>query len=109
MKYTEEQKESSLYERRDMDGYDTLVAMQKLARYENLEEQGRLVELPCAVGDIVWTIVRQRDSFDDREYWLATQTRFKLDHLPLLGKWVFLTQDEAERAIKRLESGELER
>lgn len=93
----------------DMDKYDTLIAMKRLAHYEDLEEEGRLIKLPCAEGDIVWTIVRQRDSFDDREYWLATQTHFKLDHLHLLGKWVFLTQDEAERAIEKLEGGELKR
>lgn len=28
--------------------------LQKLADYENLEEQGRLVKLPCKVGDTVW-------------------------------------------------------
>lgn len=93
------------YPAEEMDEYNTLVAMRKLARCEDLEEEGRLIKLPCAEGDIVWTIVRQRDSFDDRKYWLATQTHFKLDHLPLLGKWVFLTQDEAERAIKKLEGG----
>ena len=27
---------------------------EKLQRYEDLEEQGRLVELPCAVEDIVY-------------------------------------------------------
>lgn len=88
----------------DMDEYDTFIAMQNLAHYEDLEEQGRLIELPCAEGDVVWTIVQQKDSFDDRKYWIATQTRFKLDHLHLLGKWVFLTQDEAERQIERLEN-----
>ena len=28
----------------------------KLAHYEDLEEQGRLIELPCGVGDTVWII-----------------------------------------------------
>lgn len=26
----------------------------KLARYEDLEEQGRLLKLPCKVGDVIW-------------------------------------------------------
>lgn len=51
-----------------MDEYDTFIAMQKLAHYEDLEEEGHLIKLPCADGDIVWTIVQQRDSFDDRKY-----------------------------------------
>lgn len=28
----------------------------KLAHYEDIEEHGRLIELPCAVGDTVWLI-----------------------------------------------------
>ena len=31
----------------------------KLAHYEDLEEHGRLIELPCAVGDTVWFIGRK--------------------------------------------------
>lgn len=31
-------------------------AFVKLAHYEDLEEQGKLIELPCAVGDTVWLI-----------------------------------------------------
>ena len=30
--------------------------LEKLAHYEDLEEQGRLIELPCGVGDTVWII-----------------------------------------------------
>ena len=29
-------------------------AMEKLADYEDAEEQGRLIKLPCKVGDTVW-------------------------------------------------------
>lgn len=29
----------------------------KLAKYEDLEEQGRLIKLPCKVGDTVYVIV----------------------------------------------------
>lgn len=31
-------------------------ALEKLAKYEDLEEQGRLVKLPCKVGDTVYVI-----------------------------------------------------
>lgn len=96
--------DSNHYSVSDMDEYDTFIAMQKLGRYEDLEEEGRLIKLPCAEGDVVWTIVQQKDSFDDRKYWIATQTRFKLEHFPLLGTHVFLTQEEAERQIERLEN-----
>lgn len=87
-----------------MDECDTFIAMKKLSYYEDLEEEGRLIKLPCAEGDVVWTIVQQKDSFDDRKYWIATQTRFKLEHFPFLGTQIFLTQEEAERQIERLEN-----
>lgn len=38
---------------------EKLVAdnMKKLIDYENLEEQGRLLKLPCAVGDKIYEII----------------------------------------------------
>ena len=45
-----------------MDEYDHPCAMcplneaiKKLAHYEDLEERGRLIKLPCKVGDTVWS------------------------------------------------------
>ncbi len=32
------------------------VAMNELRRYKDLEEEGKLIELPCAVGDKIWDI-----------------------------------------------------
>lgn len=34
--------------------HDYISAAIKLAEYEDLEEQGRLIKLPCKVGDTVW-------------------------------------------------------
>ena len=36
--------------------HDYISAAEKLARYEDLEEQGRLIELPCKIGDTVWLL-----------------------------------------------------
>lgn len=36
--------------------HDYVLAVKKLADYEDLEEQGRLVKLPCNVGDTVYVI-----------------------------------------------------
>lgn len=32
----------------------TTGVCEKLGEYEDLEEQGRLIKLPCKIGDIVW-------------------------------------------------------
>lgn len=37
-------------------GCHILKMYRKLAEYENLEEQGKLLKLPCAVGDTVYVI-----------------------------------------------------
>lgn len=40
----------------------------KLKDYEDLEEQGRLVILPCKVGDTVYVVTSPFNVFDDIEY-----------------------------------------
>ena len=91
----------------------------KLAYYEDLEEQGRLIELPCAMGDIVYLV--SQDSippFTINEFTLTKHgVEFKalycgeernLEHwavrLPVsnIGKTVFLTPEEAEAKLKEL-------
>jgi len=37
-------------------------AMKKLANYEDLEEQGRLLVLPCKVGDEFWVLAYEDDT-----------------------------------------------
>ena len=38
----------------EMTNDDIRAVLKKLADYEDLEEQGLLVKLPCKVGDIIW-------------------------------------------------------
>lgn len=98
-------------------------AMEKLARYEDAEEQGRLVELPCAVNDILYTLVSTESGGIIRK----SQVReIKLEHSPFgdsvfmveqvgrrgllfkyyesdFGKSVFYTQEEAETELTNRE------
>lgn len=104
------------YEKRLEQGYPRNIPEErflKLARYEDLEEQGRLVVLPCKVGDIVW-FIRPLDSKKE-----ITETEIekmvvkgrgiymKLSCNAMyetscnsIGKTVFLTREEAEAALK---------
>ena len=77
-------------------------ATQKLAEYETAEEEGRLVVLPCKVGDAVYKIIYQRDNFDDQPYSIITTVNFKYEMIDQIGKTVFLTREEAEKALKRM-------
>ena len=80
--------------------------IKKLAEYETAEEEGRLVVLPCKVGDIVYKIMCQRDNFDDRPYRIITSVNFRLDMADDIGKTVFLTREEAEKALKEMKKNE---
>ena len=39
-------------------------AIDKLAHYEDMEEQGRLIELPCKVGEKVYEVYKSCDEMD---------------------------------------------
>ena len=89
--------------------------LNKLAHYEDLAEAGRLVELPCAVGDTVWEIrlwdeVTESKVIDGKKYFRSvrkykvTKTQFSLFDYRDFGKIVFLTKDEAEAALKEREA-----
>lgn len=101
-------------------------ALDKLAHYENLEEHSRLIELPCAVGDMVytnqsmsgWYMQKKKrpyeakivfigingiDNFFNIEFKQGMMLQFKFSDI---GKTVFLTKEEAEAKLK--ERGEQE-
>lgn len=85
-------------------GYDEgYSAINKCAEYEDLAEQGKMLILPCKVGDTVYAIhgiSESRNLIYD----------FKIDalHLTLnainggFGKTIFLTREEAEAAIQEV-------
>ena len=86
-------------------------AYYKLQHYEDLEEQGRLIELPCKIGDTVWDIKWWDDTtetrvIDGKTYFRrvmkhkVTKSKFKLFDYDNFGKTVFLTKEEAEAALK---------
>lgn len=77
----------------------------KLKEYENLEEQGRLLKLPCKVGDIVYEIcgetVRGYDwKILTYETAYVRKVIFNLSRFYDIGKTVFLTKSEAEEKLK---------
>ena len=82
---------------------DGLVAtpqdiLDKLAHYEDLEEQGRLIELPCAVGDTVYRI-----SEEDIKPYKVFSEPFACFVKNLWGKEFYATKEEAEAKLKELE------
>ena len=85
--------------------------VEKLAEYEDLEEQGKLLKLPCAVGDTIYAIYSDEDSsfIEEPKVVEVSTHRVWIDSAYFdyddFGKTVFLTRQEAEAALKELERG----
>lgn len=86
---------------------DTLEALKELQHYKDLEEQGRLIELPCKVGDTVYVVdTDYTDIYDlSSQYYFIIECEFELYMITGLGIWVFLTKEEAEGKIEKLKEG----
>jgi hypothetical protein len=102
----------------------------KLKDYEDLDEQGRLIKLPCKVGDTVYCIFNRytkctfsNEEFDEyrcqgcehecdskKENYVQDMRAYSLDWIVTnsknFGKTVFLTKSEAEAKLKELRGGE---
>lgn len=83
--------------------------------YKDLEEQGKLLKLPCAVGDTVYSLDRfcsgssldcpSRPCESCEDYQLEIyDEKFKLNDMNDFGKTVFLTREEAEAALDKMKN-----
>ena len=103
--------------------HDYISAARKLCDYEDLEEQGLLVRLPCKVGDTVYRVNagakqpiipmtvseihflcyknERTVRFDaiDKEY--MGESCYRLEDI---GRIVFLTHEEAEKKLEEMEN-----
>lgn len=81
--------------------HDYVSAAEKLAEYENLEEQGRLIKLPCKVRDTVY-LIKDSETIVERE----ADMMFIGVLWEEFGKKWFPTREEAEAKLKELRGGE---
>ena len=90
-------------------------AIQKLAEYEDLEEQGLLLRLPCPIDTTVynitwWDDVQEKVKVDGKTFYRTvhkhkvSKSKFSLIDIYDFGKTVFLTKAEAEQKLKEMES-----
>lgn len=109
-------------ERSDCKNCPVQQVIKKLAEYEDLEEQGKLLKLPCKVGDMVFDLVLCDDSqyriFEMRvcninyfgdvhkgkvwNVYLEDECSKAYRSFYDFGKTVFLTHEQAELALKGL-------
>ena len=87
-------------------------ALKKLYEYEKLEEQGLLLKLPCKIGDTIyitgmlgspeieeWEIIKI-----DEPYFYADSKGAECSFwMKEFGRRIFLTKEEAEKHLRRME------
>lgn len=108
----------------------------KLAEFEDMQETGRIIELPCKVGDPIWCIHKDDyeeydysryiflsecndyvfvcpkhigcDDINDQLFEMSSESleRLSSDIVIFQKKNVFSTKKEAMEAMKKLEEGE---
>lgn len=75
-------------------------AMERLARYEELGEQGMIMELPMPLGKPYFEITRD---FGIQSFILRPAVAGRVIQNNLFGKTVFVTLAEAEKALAEME------
>ena len=100
--------------KRDIDSWSIAQCLKKLQEYEDLEEKGLLLRLPCKVGDKAWYVHRGGidevtvDSFVLNVNLFANVSlyigaeRFGKTLTPY--KTLFFSRAEAEQKLKEMES-----
>ena len=92
------------------------LLLEALGKYEDAEEQGLLLRLPCKVGDVIYEIHPLTNKITPRKIKsivvcncpdLTIMYKSGYDYSNVqddFGKTVFLTQAEAEQKLKEMES-----
>lgn len=110
----------------EMTNDDIRAVLKKLAAYEDLEEQGLLVRLPCKVGDMVWDndfgypesyeikafsygycdSYVEPDIEDQIIFYYENYSGSITGAFPMseIGKTVFLTREEAEKKLEKMKN-----
>lgn len=103
----------------ERDYKDYADALERLAQYEDAEEQGRLIVLPCKVGSAIYAPTRNFVSefrvtqfnycgYEKPYLWVnwylvkGITGKYRSDGIPAveIGKTVFLTREEAEEMME---------
>jgi len=97
--------------------------LEQLKEYQQLEEQGRLIKLPCKVGDVVYfahhdrvissEVLSEKYHAEAENHGVFIRERLTIDVEGVsaeidfgdIGKTVFLTESEAESKLKELRGG----
>ena len=90
--------------------FEATACVEKLAEYETAEEEGRLVVLPCKVGStvyrILYTLAFGEIGDKAEKHYFIRETSFEYGMIDDLNETVFLTREEAEKALEDMKKDE---
>lgn len=78
----------------------TLMRLRELAV---ADQEGHVIVLPCKVGDTIWRLKRTFETYPDKSKPYTEADGFLLQDIWNVGKNVFLTREEAEKALAEME------
>lgn len=78
-------------------------SISRMVELMKADKDGRLVVLPCKAGTPVWRISRTFATYPDKSEQYVRNDTFFLSDLLAFGKTVFLTREEAEKALAEME------
>lgn len=87
------------------------LLLEALGKYEDLEEQGRLLRLPCKPGDTIYYVADGKITekhvigflYTNQLYIVTEEFNFNCP-AALIGHALFITREEAEAKLKEMES-----
>jgi len=87
--------------------FECTAIVERLAEYENAEEDGRLLLLPCPLGTPVYEIkkiINYGEVEDKATYsYYIDQTTFTVELIAKFDKTVFFTYEKAEKVLGEIE------
>ena len=112
-KFFEERPMNTTHMKRYWEHRQVAEWLKQLKSYKEAEEQGLLLRLTCAIGSTVYALTpfcEICEKYLDKEYAcefccqgnFVTETKFDYEMIPMFGKTVFLTKEEAEMALKQM-------
>ena len=79
------------------------IDINRLRKFAEADRDGRVLILPCKLGDTVWRIKRTFETYPDKSEPYIEPDAFLLQDVFNIGKTVFLTHEEAEKALQKME------
>lgn len=82
---------------------EAICSFARLRELAEADKEGHVLILPCRVGDTVWRIKRTFEEYPDKSKPYIEPDAFLLQDVFNIGKTVFLSREEAEKALQEME------